>query len=65
MSRIVIIASVSLSLINFRESLIDELVSRGHEVIAVAPKDNDIDTVRQKQKEKRMRPCAPTRRHFV
>ena len=52
MSRIVIIASVSLSLINFRESLIDELVSRGHEVIAVAPKDNDTDTVRQKLLEK-------------
>lgn len=46
MSRVVIIANQAVSLINFRGPIIQEIVKRGHDVIALAPDYNDISRSR-------------------
>jgi glycosyltransferase involved in cell wall biosynthesis len=47
-SKILILASLSSSIINFRGHLLREMVSRGHSVIAVAPADGQSCDVAQK-----------------
>ena len=54
MKRIIIISNHSSSLINFRGNLLKKLVSKGCEVMAIAPRDEHADTVRRQLKKIRV-----------
>jgi len=51
MKRIIVISNHSSSLINFRGHLLKKLVNKGHEVIAVAPRDEHAATVSNQLKK--------------
>jgi len=54
MKRIIIISNHSSSLINFRGNLLKSLVNKGYKVMAIAPRDEHVNTVRSQLKKKKV-----------